>query len=157
MPQVYLALGTNMGDKRQQMCDAVRMIHERVGAVTALSSFYETAPWGFQSENSFLNAVLAANTSLAPLELLQVTQQIERELGRLHKSINKVYHDRLMDVDILLYGQQIIQSETLAVPHADMHLRRFVLEPLVEIAPDVVHPVLNQSIRQLWQVCYPLT
>ena len=152
MAKVYLGLGTNLGDKEQNLRDAVQKIEEQVGKIVSLSAFYVTAPWGFASENSFLNAAACVDTDLSPLEVLRETQLIERELGRTKKSVDGVYSDRLIDIDLLLYGDQILQDERLSLPHPLMAERKFVLEPLAEIAPDVVHPVLHKTIRELFLV-----
>ena len=119
-----------------------------MGDVLALSGFYETEPWGFQSENTFLNAALRLETSLSPLELLKATQQIEVEMGRTQKS-NGTYHDRIIDIDILLYDDLILQTPELTLPHPLMQDRRFVMEPLLEIAPSVVHPVFKKTVVSL--------
>lgn len=130
------------------MITAAALLAERVGDVLALSGFYETEPWGFQSDNTFLNAALQLHTLLPPLQLLYATQEIEKEMGRKQKS-NGVYHDRIIDIDILLYDDLILQTPELVLPHPLMHERGFVLEPLVEIAPNVVHPVLGKTILAL--------
>ena len=148
MAIVYLTLGTNIGNKRRNMITAAALLAERVGDVLALSGFYETEPWGFASENFFLNAAVKLKTSLSPLELLQITQQIEKELGRVEKS-NGVYHDRVIDIDILLYEDDVLQIPGLTLPHPLMHEREFVMDPLSEIAPFVVHPVLKERIIDL--------
>lgn len=145
---VYLGLGTNMGNKRRNLLAAAALLAERAGDVLALSSFYETEPWGFQSDYVFLNAALGLQTELSSEELLQMTQEIEQELGRTEKS-NGSYQDRIIDIDILLYGNQVIQKDKLLIPHPLMEQRRFVLEPLAEIAPSVVHPVFGKSILEL--------
>ncbi len=106
--RVYLGLGTNLGDKESNLHVAVRKINERIGEVTALSAFYVTAPWGFSSENSFLNAACCVESVLPPLDILRETQEIERELGRMKKSAGGNYSDRLIDIDILLYGDLIL-------------------------------------------------
>ena len=131
----YLGIGTNLGDRAENLTRAVALISEQVGTVLACSSFMETAPWGFTSDNHFLNAVLAVDTALSPLELLRVTQSIERELGRLHKTVDGNYSDRIIDIDILLYDDLAINEAELTIPHPLIWERRFVYEPLLEIAP----------------------
>ena len=147
MAIAYLGLGTNVGNKRRNMITAAALLAERVGDILALSGFYETEPWGFESENFFLNAAVKLKTSFSP-EVLQITQQIEKELGRTEKS-NGVYHDRIIDIDILLYGDEVLQIPELTLPHPLMHERKFVMDPLAEIAPFVVHPVLKERIIDL--------
>ena len=148
MAIAYLGLGTNVGNKRRNMITAAALLAERVGDILALSGFYETEPWGFESENFFLNAAVKLKTSFSPLEVFQITQQIEKELGRTEKS-NGVYHDRIIDIDILLYEDEVLQIPELTLPHPLMHERKFVMDPLAEIAPFVVHPVLKERIIDL--------
>ena len=148
MAIAYLALGTNIGNKRRNMITAAALLAERVGDVLALSGFYETEPWGFQSENTFLNAALQLDTSLYTLELLKATQEIEIEMGRTQKS-NGAYHDRIIDIDILLYDNLVLQTPELTLPHPLMHERLFVMEPLAEIAPNVIHPVFKKPVISL--------
>ena len=148
MAIAYQALGTNIGNKRRNMITAAALLAERVGDVLALSGFYETEPWGFQSENTFLNAALQLDTSLSPLELLKATQEIEIEMGRTQKS-NGAYHDRIIDIDILLYDNLVLQTPELTLPHPLMHERLFVMEPLAEIAPNVIHPVFKKPVISL--------
>ena len=148
MAIAYLALGTNIGNKRRNMITAAALLAERVGDVLALYGFYETEPWGFQSENTFLNAALQLDTSLSPLELLKATQEIEIEMGRTQKS-NGAYHDRIIDIDILLYDNLVLQTPELTLPHPLMHERLFVMEPLAEIAPNVIHPVFKKPVISL--------
>ena len=148
MAIAYLGLGTNVGNKRRNMITAAALLAERVGDILALSGFYETEPWGFESENFFLNAAVKLKTSFSPLEVLQIPQQIEKELGRTEKS-NGVYHDRIIDIDILLYEDEVLQIPELTLPHPLMHERKFVMDPLAEIAPFVVHPVLKERIIDL--------
>ena len=114
MALVYLGLGTNIGNKRKNMVTAA-------ADVLSLSSFYETEPWGFASENTFLNAALELETACSPMELLHLTQQIEREMGRTQKSDGS-YHDRIIDIDILLYGNEVVHHEDLVVPHSSVCL-----------------------------------
>lgn len=151
MSTVYLGLGTNLGDKEVQLRTAVNEIEKRIGRVMTLSAFYTTTPWGFTSEHTFLNAACAVETSLNPYELLSVTQDIEKNLGRKHKSVKHHYADRLIDIDILFFDQIIIHETDLQIPHPLLTKRDFVLKPLVEIAPDLVHPINHLTIRKLWQ------
>ena len=147
---VYLGLGTNLGDNEQNLRMSIKKIEERIGNVVSLSAFYATAPWGFSSENSFLNAAVCVETTLLPLQVLEETQRIERELGRTEKSVNGLYADRLIDIDLLLYDDRVMDAEGLILPHPLMTERRFVMEPLSEIAPDVVHPVLHKTMKELF-------
>ncbi len=149
MTKTYLSLGTNMGDKEKNLRDAVSMIQQRIGRVTSLSAFYVTEPWGFRSENSFLNAAAEVESDMEPMEMLAATQQIERELGRTAKSKDGVYHDRIIDIDLLMVGDTVLSTPELTLPHPFMHERLFVMEPLAEIAPELVHPVLKQTMRNI--------
>ena len=129
----YLSLGTNLGDKEHNLLSAISEIERRIGPVKAQSAFLATEPWGFESQNTFLNAAIRIKTELSPLELLDETQQIERDLGRRQKSVNGQYHDRIIDIDILLYDDLHISTPRLTIPHPHMHERDFVLIPLKEI------------------------
>ena len=133
MHTVYLSLGSNLGDKEQNLASAISEIARRIGDITAQSALLETEPWGFDSENTFLNAAVRVETELSPLDLLHVTQQIEQDLGRTHKSQHGQYHDRIIDIDILLYDDLHIQTPELTIPHPLMQQRDFVLIPLKEI------------------------
>ena len=145
--RIYLGLGTNLGDRQENLTRAIEALSLALGTCKAQSSFLETEPWGFESDNGFLNCVVAFDTELTPTELLDTTERIERELGRTVKSTGSNYHDCL--INILLYGNTVIESERLTIPHPLMHLRDFVLMPLTEIAPDMVHPTLGKSIAGL--------
>lgn len=149
MAKAYLGLGTNLGDKEANLKAAVEEINKRVGKVISLSACHVTEPWGFKSENAFLNAVCKIHTSLSPKEVLYQTQSIEKDLGRLKKSVNGNYSDRLIDIDILLYDDLILNTPDLTLPHPLMHRRAFVMQPLAEIAPETVHPVLHRTIQDL--------
>ena len=138
MPVVYLGLGSNLGDRHENIKKVLLLISERVGEILALSSFYETEPWGYTSQYSYLNAAVKLETQLSPEELLSVTQDIEREAGRVEKTSCNEYHDRTMDIDILLYDNLKIQTSELTIPHPLIHKRWFVLQPLSEIAPEVI-------------------
>ncbi len=133
MHTVYLGLGTNLGDRRHNIAEAVRLIGERVGTVRRLSSLFETEPWGFSSDNMFVNAAVKVDTMLSPRGVLEATQAIERIMGRTEKSANRQYHDRLIDIDILIYDDVKIDEPDLKIPHPLMHERDFVMRPLGEI------------------------
>lgn len=148
MAIVYLGLGTNIGNRRGNLVKAAALLAERVGDILALSGFMETEPWGFESENLFLNAAIKMETPLTPDELLSATQAIEREMGREKKS-DGTYHDRVIDIDILLYDNRVIEHPGLIVPHPLMQERLFVMAPLAEIAPFERHPLLGQTFMEL--------
>lgn len=126
-------MGTNLGDKRKNIAEAIKNIGELVGDVVRQSALYETEPWGFRSDNRFVNAAVCVDTQLSPRRLLEVTQRIEREMGRTLKSDGCEYHDRIIDIDILLYGDLHIDEPDLKIPHPLMHERDFVMTPLNEI------------------------
>lgn len=154
MAKVYIGLGTNLGDKEQNLRNALQKIEEQIGKVVSLSAFYMTAPWGFASDNSFLNAAACVETDLSPLDVLQETQKIERELGRTKKSVDGVYSDRLIDIDLLLYEDLILtlvapSGAELNLPHPLMTERDFVMLPLAEIAPELRHPVLGKTMEEI--------
>ena len=133
MHTVYLSLGTNLGDKERNLLTAIAEIKRRIGPVLAQSAFIETEPWGFESSNHFLNAAVRVETALSPQALLRKTQQIERDMGRTEKSKRGIYHDRIIDIDILLYDDLHLSTPTLTIPHPHMYEREFVLIPLKQI------------------------
>ena len=130
---VYLGLGTNLGDKQKNLNDAIRMLENQVGEVEKVSSVIETEPEGFKSDNMFLNAVVKVRTALSPFEILDITQDVEKSLGRKEKSSNGIYHDRVIDIDILLYDDINISTPRLVIPHPRITQREFVMTPLAEI------------------------
>ncbi|MBR3937157.1 MAG: 2-amino-4-hydroxy-6-hydroxymethyldihydropteridine diphosphokinase [Bacteroidaceae bacterium] len=138
MSTLYLSLGTNLDDRQQNLKSALELIGREVGTVVSASDVIETDPWGFESPNPFLNMVVKVETDLKPLEVLDVTQKIERQLGRATKSVNGEYHDRLIDIDILLYDDLVMDTPELTIPHPLMYERKFVMEPLAQIAPELV-------------------
>lgn len=146
---IYLGLGTNIGNKEENLTRAIARLSLALGTCTAQSRFFETAPWGFESCNSFLNCCVAFETTLTPLELLDITERIEREMGRTAKSEGGIYHDRVIDIDILLCDNLVMNTGRLTIPHPLMHKRDFVLQPLAEIAPEALHPILHKSIGLL--------
>ena len=147
---VYLGLGSNLGDRKALITQAVEMLSDALGDYLFLSTTIETEAWGFVSPNPFLNAVVAFSTNIPPLELLDITENVERSLGRRVKtSCGGVYSDRPIDIDILFYGDKVISLERLTVPHPRLHERSFVLLPLAEISPELMHPILGKSILEL--------
>jgi 2-amino-4-hydroxy-6-hydroxymethyldihydropteridine diphosphokinase len=147
---IYLLLGSNLGNRRSALSQATDYLREAIGPLIDQSSVYETAPWGLSDQPAFLNQVLGMNTNQLPFQLLAITQGIEKKMGRKKK---EKWGARSIDIDILYYGDQQIQSELLNIPHPYLHERRFTLVPLVEIAPDFVHPVLQVTQRTLLETC----
>jgi 2-amino-4-hydroxy-6-hydroxymethyldihydropteridine diphosphokinase len=147
---VFLLLGSNLGDSLNNFQITIEKIEDLIGTVTKKSSVYKTAPWGVTDQPDFLNQVISIETALNPETILDLIHLIERQLGRIrsHK-----WEARLIDIDILLYDQKMINTTHLIIPHPRIAVRRFVLEPLNEIASDVVHPVLQKKINQLLDDC----
>ena len=131
--KVYMSLGANLGDRESNIKLAIQQISELIGPVVRQSALLETAPWGFSSANTFIDAAVCSQTSLSPREVLEATQDIERTLGRTQKSTDGQYHDRPIDIDILLYDDLHVNEPDLVIPHPHMNERQFVLQPLSEI------------------------
>jgi 2-amino-4-hydroxy-6-hydroxymethyldihydropteridine diphosphokinase len=155
MSITFLSLGTNLGNKESNLDHAIEKIEEYIGRILMYSSIYETEPWGFQAKNEFLNMVLKVETDLIPSELLEKVLNIESLLGRVraNKHYTSAYSSRVIDIDILMYDNIIINEPDLKIPHPLMHERKFVLVPLCEIAPDMIHPVLKKSFSSLLEIC----
>lgn len=147
-----ILLGSNLGDRKHIIDNAVEMIGDRCGLVVDRSSLYETAPWGFDSDNNFLNLVIGIETAMEPHQLLAGLMQIESELGRVRHDVEG-YESRPIDLDILYYGDKVIEDDVLILPHPRLHMRRFVLVPLSEIVPDFVHPVFKKTSIELLDEC----
>lgn len=148
MAIVYLSLGSNFGDRIGYVQQAAGLLGASEGiTIVRTSAFYETEPWGMNTENWFVNAVLEIKTTLSPQKLLEECQRIENQLGR--KRSDNGYIDRTMDIDILFYNKDIINEENLVVPHKYVHLRAFTLVPLLELIPNFEHPVLHKTITDL--------
>lgn len=145
MKTVYLSLGSNLGDRAANLRGAIDRL-AAVGKVAAISSFYETEPIEFTQQPWFLNCVVKLETEKMPKQLLAALLDIELDMGRRR---DRKKGPRVIDLDILLFGSSVIQTQGLTVPHPAMHERRFVLEPLAEIAPDLRHPVLKRTMREL--------
>ena len=137
MATLYLSLGTNLGDRQKNLTSAMALIGREIGTVVSASDVMETDPWGFDSANRFLNMAAKVQTDLQPLEVLHATQKIEKELGRSHKTVDREYHDRLIDIDILMYDNLVMNTPELTIPHPLMHERDFVMKPLLQIAPEL--------------------
>lgn len=146
---LYVSLGANIGNREQQINQAIAALTARIGTCCGCSRFYETTPVGFDSDNIFLNAAAVFETTRNPFEILDLTQQIERELGRTRKSHNGIHYDRTIDIDLLLLDNVVVDHPRLTLPHPHLASRRFVLEPLCEVAPHVEHPLLHKTMKQL--------
>ena len=149
MARVCLSLGSNLGPRETYLRKALQALDKELGSLVKCSSFYETLPWGFSSDSLFLNAAACFDTLLSPEEVLAETQQIEKSLGRKEKSRQGQYADRCIDIDILLYDDRVIETPDMILPHPHMAERMFVLEPLAEIMPHLLHPLLRKTILQL--------
>ena len=149
----YLILGSNSGDKENLLSHAITLLGQKLGQIIAISSVYETAAWGYTSENSYLNQALSIETPHSPLDVLDITQTIEKSLGRTSKSINETYTDRPIDIDILFYDNKVVNHPKLTIPHPHICERRFVLVPMNELARELRHPIREKTISQLLGTC----
>lgn len=158
MELLSIGLGSNSGDRLHLLTSALNLIAEYIGKPTAISSVYETVPWGFESPHMFLNAAVTFLTDLPPCSILRHAQAVEQKLGRKHLADGKRYSDRPIDIDILLYGKLVMNTcfcnkdgnkLYLSLPHPLMHVRNFVLKPLAEIAPQSIHPLTNRTIKDM--------
>lgn len=151
MNRLYILLGGNLGDKQKVFSETRERLNKLLGEITSRSAVYETEPWGFESSDLFWNQVLEISTSLSPEEVLCLTQQTEIELGRIRHPDQ--YSSRVMDIDILFYGNQVINQKNLVIPHPRIQERKFALIPLCDVAPDLVHPIFQKSIIRLLEEC----
>lgn len=151
MAKLFLLLGGNLGNKKEIFRTARKRLEEELGAIIQTSSVFETEPWGFESEDMFWNQVVVIETSLAPEQVLVHTKAIELELGRVRKAAR--YSSRLIDIDLLFYDDLVLHEPNLELPHPRMIDRRFVLEPLAEVAAEFVHPVFKRNIISLLEEC----
>jgi len=147
----FLGIGTNLGDREANIEEALTRIEESLGEILVSSSIYETEPWGFESSERFLNMVVYIRTDLPPPGLLGRILMIEAQMGRVRNEEDK--KSRIIDIDILLYDDKVINDPSLVIPHPRLEKRRFVLISLCEIAPEIVHPVMNKTFRQLLDEC----
>jgi len=146
----YLCIGSNMGDRATNLRQAIGLLDKNVGKVVKKSHVYETQAWGEPNQEPFLNQVIMLNTTLDPRDLLDQISRTERELGRVRK---EKWGPRVIDIDILFYGRRVIRDKGLEIPHPELHKRAFVLVPLMEIAPELEHPLLNKQIDELYMEC----
>lgn len=150
MAIAYLSLGSNKGDRIGFVQQATSLLNASDGiSLIRTSAFYESEPWGMDSKNWFVNAVVEIKTTLSPQELLTQCQRIETQLGRKRLDDTKEYQDRTIDIDILFYNKEIVNDENLTIPHKFLHLRAFTLVPLLELIPNFEHPLLHKTIAQL--------
>ena len=156
MKTITILLGGNIGNTQQYINDAEKLLIDQIGTIQKSSSIYESEPWGFDSEQWFLNKVIqVANYELQATQVLEICQGIEKELGRI-KKMSSTYESRPIDIDILFFNDEVISLPQLIIPHPKLHLRRFTLLPLQEIMRDYIHPVLNKSIEELMLGCEDL-
>lgn len=148
--RVYLLLGSNMGDRRNNLAVAAKKIAEKIGTPTICSSVYETQSWGYEDDD-YLNQVVACDTEMPPLAVLTTIDVIEKSMGRIR--YNTGYHARTIDIDILFYNDIILNTPNLEIPHPKVHLRRFALTPMCELAPKLIHPTLHKTMYQLLEDC----
>ncbi|SKC56691.1 2-amino-4-hydroxy-6-hydroxymethyldihydropteridine diphosphokinase [Ohtaekwangia koreensis] len=147
---IFLLLGSNLGDRAQNLETSRNLIQQTAGRIVKASSIYQTAAWGKSDQPDFYNQVIEIETLLDPDTLLQTTLQIEEHMGRTR---TEVWGSRIIDIDILLYGDVIVEHERLKIPHPQMTNRRFTLVPLSEIASEVIHPITRKEIRELLLIC----
>ncbi len=145
MHTVFLALGANVGNKKENIAKAIELLSQKVRIVKK-APIYETKPWGYTEQENFLNTVIMAETDVSPEELLAFVKQIEEKVGRQKRFQNG---PREIDIDILFYDDLVLNTPNLTIPHALLHVRDFVLQPLADIAPDFVHPILHKTVQQL--------
>ena len=152
MNKVYLSLGGNLNNRRKNLVQACSLIMNEIGTIQIQSMVYETEAWGFDNAPAFYNQVIFLTTELSPQEILKKIVEIESGFGRIRSRENK-YISRVMDIDILFYNNEVIDLPGLKIPHPSLHLRKFILVPLNEISPDLLHPVLLQPVKRLLQEC----
>ncbi len=150
MEEIYLGLGSNIGDRKKHITQAINKIETHIGPCLQQSSLYKTAAWGKTNQSYFINQVIQISTSKAPIDILDGILDIERQLGRVRK---EKWGERTIDIDLLFYGSEIVELPRLLVPHPFIAERRFVLAPLYEIAPDFIHPIFERSIGSLLEDC----
>lgn len=155
MNHVCLGLGTNLGDREANLTNALILIEEQIGRIIACSPWYSFPAIGFISENDFLNGAVEVETSLAPFDILDRTQAIERQMGKsLRANREEPLTDRIIDIDLLLAGDLVVNSDRLILPHPQLHKRLFVLRPLCDIVPNIIHPTIRRTIAELYDALH---
>lgn len=151
MEKIYISLGSNLGDRKNNLLDACNLIEKQFGRIESKSKIYETEPWGFESSDKFLNQVVCFYSDEPAQTIMEILLSIEKEMGRVRNQ--ERYSSRIIDIDILFIGQQIIKTKIVVVPHPRLHERKFVLAPMNDIAADFVHPVFRKTIKELLVEC----
>ena len=153
MEEIILLLGSNKGDRLSYLSQAVQKISSISKSPIVTSSIYESEPWGFETEIWFLNIAVLLSSDKRPEELIKEVLDIERELGRVRNPDSNGYESREIDIDIIFYGSRVIDTAELSAPHPRMHLRKFVLTPVCEICPDFIHPLLEERVADILELC----
>jgi 2-amino-4-hydroxy-6-hydroxymethyldihydropteridine diphosphokinase len=149
MASVFLGLGTNEGNRQENLHFALKSIHEKIGSILQESSVFQTTPWGFESENDFLNMVVLIQTGFSAQDVYALCKQIERKAGRSTEKSDLGYQNRVLDIDVLFYDDLLLETDELIIPHPHISERNFVLVPMAEIAPEFRHPKLGKTIGEL--------
>lgn len=150
----YLSIGSNLGEKEYNLSKAVSLLEERGVKIISSSELYETEPWGFKTADQFLNKVIKVRTPYEPEEFLRIIKKIELQMGRTKSELqNNTYESRIIDIDILFYEQRIVSTPSLQIPHLKIEERKFVLEPLVSISPEWIHPLKKVTLTKLLEQC----
>lgn len=151
MEKIILSLGSNLEDRPGNLFEACTFIEKHLGRIENKSGIYETEPWGFESSDQFLNQVISIYSEKSAQEAMEIALSIENKMGRMRRG--KGYSSRIIDIDILFVGRQILKNDMITVPHPRLHERKFVLVPLIDIEPVFVHPMLNKTVTELLDDC----
>lgn len=150
MKQAFLHVGSNKGNRHQYIEEALAQIENLVAPIKTVSQYYETSPWGMEDQGNFINICLEVETTLQPIDLLEILKAIELKIGR---QLRPKWHEREIDIDILYFGDLVIDEETLKIPHPEMQHRNFVLIPLMDVAPYFIHPILGKNTEEMYLEC----